>query len=196
MQVSGVFTAKGGERFMTIGNFYPASQSNVVDLDSLTYLLPGAYYYIDDVVVTCLGCVDAVAALQADSTVLPSPVAQRDSLVPGAAFVLHNIFFDYDKAVLLQQSYKELQNLLAILNDNPTIRIEIQGHTDGQGSVEYNIRLSENRAKAVVDYLIHKGIDPKRLQYRGFGKSKPIATNATEEGRARNRRVEFVVLSR
>ena len=196
MQVSGVFTAKGGERFMTIGNFYPASQSNVVDLDSLTYLLPGAYYYIDDVVVTCLGCVDTVAALQADSTVLPSPVAQRDSLVPGAAFVLRNIFFDYDKAVLLQQSYNELQNLLAILNDNPTIRIEIQGHTDGQGSVEYNIRLSENRAKAVVDYLIHKGIDPKRLQYRGFGKSKPIATNATEEGRARNRRVEFVVLSR
>lgn len=194
MQVSGVFTAKGGERFMTIGNFYPASQSNVIDLDSLTYLLPGAYYYIDDVSVVCLGCnevksVDTMAVVEEQAT----PPA--DTFAVGATFVLQNIFFDYDKATLLQQSYNELQNLLAILKSHPNMKIEVRGHTDGHGSIDYNQRLSENRAKAVVDYLISKGIDAKRLQFNGFGKSMPIDTNATEEGRAHNRRVEFKVLS-
>lgn len=194
MQVSGVFTAKGGERFMTIGNFYPASQSNAVDLDSLTYLLPGAYYYIDDVSVVCLGCTadSAVSSKEADSAVVASV---SDTFQVGATFVLHNIFFDYDKATILQQSYSELQSLLSILRSHPTMKIEIDGHTDGHGSVDYNQRLSENRAKAVVDFLISKGIDPKRLQYKGFGKTKPIDTNTTEEGRARNRRVEFKVIS-
>lgn len=196
MQVSGVFTAKGGEKFMTIGNFYPASQSNVVDLDSLTYLLPGAYYYIDDVSVVCLGCnqdriLDTITAI---NSVVPKDT-MVDTFSVGATFVLQNIFFDYDKATLLQQSYNELQHLLTILKSHPTMKIEVRGHTDGHGSVDYNQRLSENRAKSVVDYLISKGIDIKRLQYKGFGKSIPIDSNATEEGRARNRRVEFKVLS-
>lgn len=196
MQVSGVFTAKGGEKFMTIGNFFPASQSNVVDLDSLTYLLPGAYYYIDDVSVVCLGCNEAKVA---DTISVTEDVKQAepisDTFAVGATFVLHNIFFDYDKATLLQQSYNELQNLLAILKSHPSMKIEVRGHTDGHGSIDYNQRLSENRAKAVVDYLISKGIDSKRLHFKGFGKIMPIDTNATEEGRARNRRVEFKVLS-
>ena len=198
MQVSGVFTAKGGERFMTIGNFYPASQSNVTDLDSLTYLLPGAYYYVDDVSVVCLGCKDekeTADSVAIDSVAVVADAKFSDSLQVGSTFVLHNIFFDYDKSVLLQQSYYELQQLLALLKSHPTMRIEVRGHTDGHGSLDYNQRLSENRAKAVVDYLVSKGVDPKRLHYKGFGKTQPIDTNATEEGRARNRRVEFVVLS-
>lgn len=195
MQISGVFTARGGERFMTIGNFFPASQSNVVDLDSLTYLLPGAYYYIDDVSLVCLGCTGADKEQDSlvDSVAEETTVA--DSFRVGATFVLRNIFFDYDKATILQQSYNELQNLLAILQSHPTMKIEIDGHTDGHGSIDYNQRLSENRAKAVVDFLISKGVDPKRLQYKGFGKTRPIDTNTTDEGRARNRRVEFMVLS-
>lgn len=195
MQISGVFTARGGERFMTIGNFFPASQSNVVDLDSLTYLLPGAYYYIDDVSLVCLDCTGADKEQDSlvDSVAEETTVA--DSFQVGATFVLRNIFFDYDKATILQQSYNELQNLLAILQSHPTMKIEIDGHTDGHGSIDYNQRLSENRAKAVVDFLISKGIDPKRLQYKGFGKTRPIDTNTTDEGRARNRRVEFMVLS-
>lgn len=199
MQISGVFAAKGGERFMTIGNFFPAAHSNVVDLDSLTYLLPGAYYYIDDVSVVCLGCKDEVAI--ADTAVVDSVLAAVPSAVPadtlkvGSTIVLHNIFFDYDKSVLLQQSYYELQQLLALLQAHPTMKIEIRGHTDGHGSIEYNQRLSENRAKAVVDYLVSKGVDVKRLHYKGFGKTQPIDTNTTEEGRAHNRRVEFKVLS-
>ena len=199
MQISGVFAAKGGERFMTIGNFFPAAHSNVVDLDSLTYLLPGAYYYIDDVSVVCLGCKEEVAI--ADTAVVDSVLDAVPSAVPadtlkvGSTIVLHNIFFDYDKSVLLQQSYYELQQLLALLQAHPTMKIEIRGHTDGHGSIEYNQRLSENRAKAVVDYLVSKGVDVKRLHYKGFGKTQPIDTNTTEEGRAHNRRVEFKVLS-
>ena len=204
--VSGTFIAEGGEQYLTIGNFYPASQSNVVDLDSLTYLLPGAYYYLDDVSLVCLGCrqkVDSLPTSSADSVTLalpPQPPATQespfgDSIEVGSTFVLHNIFFDYDKAILLQQSYNELQKLLELLARYPKMRVEIDGHTDGHGSVEYNMRLSENRAKAVVDFLVSKGIDPKRLQYKGFGKSKPIDTNTTAEGRARNRRVELIVLS-
>ena len=205
MMISGVFTAKGGEQYMTIGNFYPASQSNVVDLDYLTYLLPGAYYYIDDVSLVCLGCKDThtlpdtaepTYTMNVASPVEASTIPGDADLQVGSTFVLHNIFFDYDKAVLLQQSYHELQQLLAILRDHPTMKIEVRGHTDGHGSVDYNQRLSENRAKAVVDYLVSKGIEPKRLQYKGFGKSQPIDTNTTEEGRARNRRVEFKILSK
>ena len=201
MLVSGVFTARGGERFMTIGNFYPASQSNVVDLDSLTYLLPGAYYYIDDVSVVCLGCNEEKP--QVVDTPVVENIAQPDDVLPndadtlkvGSTFILHNIFFDYDKAILLQQSYNELHNLLTILNDHPTMKIEVAGHTDAHGSVEYNQRLSENRARAVVEYLVSHGIDPHRLSFKGYGKSRPIDTNTTDEGRSRNRRVEFLILS-
>lgn len=193
MQISGVFTAKGGERFMTIGNFYPASQSNVVDLDSLTYLLPGAYYYIDDVSVTCLGCKVETNPESDSSLVGEVPMTYADTLKVGSTFVLHNIFFDYDKATLLQQSYNELHTLLGILQSHPTMKIEICGHTDGHGSIDYNQRLSENRARAVVDYLVSHGIDVRRLSFKGYGKSRPIDTNTTEEGRAKNRRVEFVV---
>lgn len=202
MLVSGTFEAKGGEQFLTIGNFFPAPQSNLTDLDSLTYLLPGAYYYIDDISLVCLTCgkqQDRIESIyRTDSMAVQSSVKENilmDSLQVGSTIILHNIFFDYDKATLLQQSYNELHMLLELLNANPRMKIEVRGHTDGRGSDDYNRRLSENRAKAVVDYLVSKGIDPRRLQYKGFGKSKPIATNATEEGRARNRRVEFKIVA-
>ena len=198
MCVSGTFKAQGGEEFLTIGNFYSASHSNLVDLDSLTYLLPGAYYYIDDISLMCLTCSDSIidSSKTIQNQAESSLVAQlSDSLYVGASFILQNIFFDYDKSLLLQQSYNELRDLVDILNKYPKMRIEVGGHTDGRGSVDYNQRLSESRAKAVVDYLISKGIDMRRLQYKGYGKSQPIDTNNTEEGRARNRRVEFKILS-
>lgn len=210
--ISGVFTARGGEQFLTIGNFYPAAQSNVVDLEELTYLLPGAYYYVDDVSLECLTCNTPKPSPAADTGVAASGVAASGVAAPkqleeppttvfgqelevGTTVVLQNIFFDFDKASLLQQSYNELQHLLDLLQRYPKMRVEVSGHTDSHGSVDYNLRLSHSRAKAVVDYLISKGIDSKRLQYKGYGKSKPIDTNTTEEGRARNRRVELKILS-
>jgi outer membrane protein OmpA-like peptidoglycan-associated protein len=112
----------------------------------------------------------------------------------GQSIVLRNIFFDFDKATLRPESKTELDNLIKLMNDNPNIKIEISGHTDNIGSAAYNQKLSEARAKAVVDYLVEHGIDRSRLSYIGYGFEKPIATNDTEEGRQLNRRVEFKII--
>ena len=163
-----------------------------MDPDSLTKLLPGAYYYIDDVTVTCLNCKPPVADdMNVDSTYLTK---EQPEFAVGSTFVLKDIFFEFDKSTILQQSYFELMRLISLLNAYPEMRIEIGGHTDGKGSDSYNQRLSENRAKAVSDYLISKGVSEKRLQYKGYGKNQPIDSNDTEEGRANNRRVEFKIL--
>lgn len=112
----------------------------------------------------------------------------------GEKVVLRNIFFDTDKFSLKQESVVELDRLVALLKANPELRIEISGHTDNQGGAAYNLTLSGNRAKAVYEYLISKGIAATRLDYKGYGLTQPVDTNATEEGRANNRRTEFRVL--
>lgn len=114
----------------------------------------------------------------------------------GQKIVLNNIFFDIGKATLRAESYAELGILNKLLNDNPTLKIEISGHTDNKGSATLNQTLSENRAKAVVDYLISKGIDASRLRYAGYGPTRPIASNDKEEGRQQNRRTEFEILGK
>ena len=190
-RISGIFVAQGGEQYITIGNFNLAEHSGYVDYDSLTRLLPGAYYYIDDITVECLNCPPPVADdLNVDSTYL---TVEQPTFSVGCTFVLKDIFFEFDKSTILQQSYFELRSLISLLETYPNMRIEIRGHTDGKGSDSYNQRLSENRAKAVTDYLISKGISEKRLQYKGYVKTLPIDTNDTEEGRANNRRVEFKI---
>lgn len=104
---------------------------------------------------------------------------------------LNNIFFETAKSVLLPTSENELDGLIAILNENSGMQIEIRGHTDNVGADASNQTLSENRAKSVVEYLTSKGISANRLVYKGFGETTPEASNETEEGRALNRRVEF-----
>ena len=79
------------------------------------------------------------------------------------------------------------------LKENPTVKVEIQGHTDNIGRDEDNLRLSENRAKSVYEYVIAQGISANRLRYKGYGESNPIASNNTEEGRAKNRRTVFLI---
>ena len=90
-----------------------------------------------------------------------------------------------------EESFPELDRLLRFLNENKGVKVQIAAHTDDQGSDPYNQRLSENRAKAVLDYLVTKGIEKNRLKSVGFGEKQPIASNENEEGRAQNRRVEF-----
>jgi outer membrane protein OmpA-like peptidoglycan-associated protein len=114
----------------------------------------------------------------------------------GAKIILQNIFFDFDKATLRPESAAELNRLTKLLNDVPTMKIEISGHTDNIGSNQYNKQLSAARAKSVVDYLINKGISAGRLTSVGYGETQPIASNETEEGRQINRRTEFKVLSK
>ncbi len=114
----------------------------------------------------------------------------------GQVVRLNNIFFEFGKAVLKPESFPELDRTVKFLKNNPTLMIEIAGHTDNVGSATYNQKLSQARAQAVADYLIQHGIDAKRLVVKGYGESRPIAFNNTEEGRAMNRRVEFKVLKK
>ncbi|MEN9997139.1 MAG: hypothetical protein RI922_129 [Bacteroidota bacterium] len=116
-------------------------------------------------------------------------------IVVGSKIILKNIFFDFDKATLRPESTNELQRLTKLLTDVPTLKIEISGHTDSKGANDYNLKLSDNRAKAVVDYLIKAGISADRLTYKGYGEDQPISTNDTDAGRQLNRRTEFKIIS-
>ena len=112
----------------------------------------------------------------------------------GSIVVLNNIFFDFAKATLRPESTNELDRIVKLLAENPQIIVEISGHTDNVGSANYNIKLSGDRAKSVVDYLISKGIASSRLTYKGYGFEQPIAPNDTEIGRQMNRRTEFKII--
>lgn len=112
----------------------------------------------------------------------------------GAPFVLENIFFDTDKSTLKPESVTELNKLLEILNKNEALKIELGGHTDSDGNDEHNLQLSDNRAKAVVNWLIEKGVDKEKLQYKGYGENKPRVENNTPENKALNRRTEVIIL--
>ncbi len=114
----------------------------------------------------------------------------------GTKIVLKNIYFDSGKATLKQSSDEELDKVVKFMQENADLKIEISGHTDNQGSPVANKVLSETRAKAVVDYLITKGIPQEHLIYKGYGLTQPIAPNTTAAGRQLNRRVEFKVLSK
>lgn len=112
----------------------------------------------------------------------------------GKRMVLSNIFFDFDSDKLKDESHVELAQLNDFLQKNPRLRVEISGHTDNTGTPDYNSKLSENRAKAIFDYL-KRFVDSNRMIYRGYGSELPIATNESEQGRAQNRRSEIKVLS-
>ncbi|MPM67743.1 hypothetical protein SDC9_114667 [bioreactor metagenome] len=114
----------------------------------------------------------------------------------GKEIVLKNIFFDFNKSTLRPESKNELENLVQLMKENPTLKIEISGHTDNVGSAAYNKTLSQARAKAVVDYLIAAGISSDRMTSVGYGFDKPIASNDTDEGRQLNRRTEFKITSK
>ena len=100
-------------------------------------------------------------------------------------------FFDFDKAVLRPDHYAELNEVVSVMKANPNLRVEADGHTCDLGREKYNQKLSERRAKAVVDYLVNNGIDPQRLSWKGFGETQPAYPNTSEENRAKNRRVEL-----
>jgi outer membrane protein OmpA-like peptidoglycan-associated protein len=124
-------------------------------------------------------------------------------LVPieiGQVFRLNNVFFDFDKYTLRPESFTELDRVVKFLNDYPNVEIEMSAHTDSHGSDQYNFTLSDNRAKSVMQYILSKGISPSRIVSKGYGETKPVATNENAdgtdnpEGRQLNRRVEFTIL--
>lgn len=117
-------------------------------------------------------------------------------LVPieiGQVVRLNNVFFDFDKWDLRPESFVELDRVVKLLTENPAIEIEMSAHTDAKGSDEYNFKLSDNRAKSVREYIISHGIAESRIVSRGYGETKPVDTNDTDDGRQMNRRVEFTI---
>jgi OmpA-OmpF porin, OOP family len=115
-------------------------------------------------------------------------------LATDGRLVVHGIKFDYNKATIKPESMGVLNEIVKLMNDNPSMKFEIQGHTDSDGDDAYNMKLSQARADAVKAFLAETGIDSSRLTAKGYGESKPISDNSTPEGKASNRRVEFVKL--
>lgn len=186
IKVSGQFKADSEAEYLLIGNFYDDSntENKAYREDCFNY----AYYYVDDVL------------LKKVPPFLPVPVKpddlSRQPLEAGATIRLKNIYFEFDKDELMPRSFVELNKLLKILRDHPRMVIEISGHTDGLGNDNYNLDLSRRRANSVMQFLLENKIPSARLRSRGEGEAKPVATNATDEGRAQNRRVEFLVVKK
>ena len=175
------FVAKDASQYIVIGNFFMDSQTK-----SRPAKLDFGYFYLDNIV------------LKKVPPILPVPVDRNDlryvTLKQDKLIVLHNIYFEFDKSDLHPRSDKELQQLVAIMDANAEMEIEIIGHTDDMGTQEYNLKLSTLRARAVKKYLVENNISSSRLVITGKGNSEPMATNATEAGRQKNRRIEFRIL--
>ena len=115
-----------------------------------------------------------------------------DRMVTDGKFITYGITFDVGKSVIKPESMGEINRIVQLMNDNPELKFEVQGHTDNTGNAASNQTLSEARAKAIVDKLVEMGISASRLTSVGKGQSSPIASNSTDEGKAKNRRVEFI----
>lgn len=181
------FIAQYEAEWMVIGNFFTDNQT-ISMAPSVPNPLNFAYYYIDDVSVKKTEPIRTIPVRDDDLTRLP--------IVVGKVITLKDIFFESNRAELLPRSYIELDKLVQLLRENPLMEIEIIGHTDNVGDVNYNLTLSRRRATQVMEYIIRSGIEAKRLQANGFGSSQPISTNETEENRQLNRRVEFRILKK
>jgi outer membrane protein OmpA-like peptidoglycan-associated protein len=118
-----------------------------------------------------------------------------EQVVQGSRMTLNNIFFDFAKWTLQEKSKTELNRLLVFLQKNPNLKVEISGHTDNVGNPKFNLELSEKRAAEVVKYLKDKGIDGKRIVTKGYGENQPVEKNDTDEHKAKNRRIDFKILS-
>lgn len=205
-KVSGVFEVDSKKKHLLLGNFY---HDDVTQTEKFPEGRRGAYYYIDDVYVRRAKPGENLTPKPRES-VPPKPkrILEKTEIAStrevkldsidfrvGNTVRLENIFFAFDKATLLPESKAELKKLNDIMNDYPMMKIEIAGHTDNVGSDEYNSKLSQERAKAVADYLLGEKTDPSRIIFKGYGSTKPVATNDSDAGRAMNRRVEFTILA-
>ncbi|MBK6834900.1 MAG: OmpA family protein [Bacteroidetes bacterium] len=145
-----------------------------------------AYYFVDDVsLVETIAIEEPVIPIQFEPTT-------TNEIHSDTLFVFKNVLFKTNETTLLPSSYSELDLLAEYLSKNAELIIEINGHTDNTGNEKKNKRLSNGRAKVVCDYLISKNINKNRLTFTGYGSSKSIASNDTEEGKQQNRRVEFI----
>jgi outer membrane protein OmpA-like peptidoglycan-associated protein len=181
------FTATIEAEWLIIGNFDEDETTSIMASPSVNGL-NFAYYYLDDIALKKLDPIKKVPIKDDDLT--------RQPLEVGKVIRLKNIYFDTDKADLLPRSNVELNKLSSVMLDNPTLEIEIIGHTDNIGTPDYNLTLSRRRAAQVREFLIENGVEPRRMITNGFGQTQPLQTNDTEEGRQMNRRVECRILKK
>jgi outer membrane protein OmpA-like peptidoglycan-associated protein len=146
---------------------------------------PGYLFYSDNF--SLIGLKDKKAF---NLSVLLSPIEV------GNKVILKNIFFDSNKFEIKNESKSELQKLIDFLTLNTTVKVEIAGYTDDVGNEQFNLTLSENRAKAVYQYIVSHGVNASRLVFKGFGETEPIAPNTSDENRALNRRTEFMIVAK
>jgi outer membrane protein OmpA-like peptidoglycan-associated protein len=173
---------------------YVISWNNGMTGRELKNLPAGTYIY---------KAVDAFNCISSDTLHFKEPVIKNlgledklNNIEEGSAIVLENIFFEFNKTALLPTSYNELDKVALFMVENDIKLIEISGHTDSEGADAYNQKLSEGRAKSVVEYLVSKGVSPERIKPVGYGESRPIESNLSEIGRAQNRRVEFTLIKK
>jgi outer membrane protein OmpA-like peptidoglycan-associated protein len=169
-----------------------------VEVDSLTGDYVAVMNFSQDIVMTVekKGAAFTSRYLSTDDSTL-NDVKKVDvevrKVVVGGAYKLHDIKYDSDRFNLDKESVNLMGEFALYLKDNPKMKVAIHGHTDNIGSPADNLKLSENRAKAVYDILIKAGINATRLSFKGFGETKPVKPNDSEAGRAENRRTEFVI---
>jgi len=140
---------------------------------------------------------DDTAAIVVEETATPAKPAYAVILRKDRIEILQKVQFDTGAATVLPESFALLDEVAQTIEDHPEIaKVRIEGHTDSTGAAAFNERLSQERAEAVRDHLVKHGVEPERLEAKGFGMSQPIADNDTDEGREKNRRVEFKIISK
>ncbi|HSA04122.1 MAG TPA: OmpA family protein [Tenuifilaceae bacterium] len=189
------FVANGDEKIFEISAGTPRDYTDIVKSNPEKFQI---YYRRNTYQLKFL--VDNIRLVPVDSFLVKkeSDLNQHnlESLKLGESIILTNVYFDFDKYEILKTSYPSLDLVAQYLHKNSTVYILITGHTDNIGGTDYNQKLSEQRAKSVVDYLINKGIDEERLQYKGNGNQYPLSENETKQGRAKNRRIEMQIINK
>jgi OOP family OmpA-OmpF porin len=182
------FRASGGEQFITIGNFYDDAQTHYYEIQfreaQQIMLKDAAYYYLDAVELFSPFVVDSLNRLR--------PPFKPEQVTLNTNYILKNVQFEFDSYRLLARSFDELDILARYALKHPRLLIRLSGHTDDIGGEKYNKKLSENRAATVAKYLMLQGISSDRIEFFGYGKTKPLMPNGTEEAREMNRRVEIL----
>ena len=187
VEVRTVFTARGNEKYMTLGNF----ENNAATLKTKRkrQARQGAYYYLD--LVSLIGPGGTKATVDAVVGEHLEPLEKKYTL--DAEHTFKNVLFEFDEYLLSGAARKEIEQVYSYLKKNPDYHISLQGHTDNVGTLAYNQGLSENRSRGVARYLIELGLSASRVSWEGKGGAYPVASNESESGRQLNRRVVFVL---
>jgi OOP family OmpA-OmpF porin len=201
-EVKGLYKADGGEKFLTVGNFAPVVKKDMMRID-ITRLGPReSYYFVDNISLFRTTLADEKVEVVIVGPNIRDSLASDDSVLVvkqnitvGEKVALNHIFFTNDSYFLAPESNVELNKLAQYLIRNPGIQIRINGHSDNKGLKWRNQKMSELRAREVFEYLIKRGVQNKMF-FKGYGSTQPIAENETEQGRAKNRRVEFEIIKK